>query len=187
MTPWGRSDFQTKLIDGIISYSTPSHGGIHVRHDLNLTIHPAWRNNEGWYEEDEAWAIVAYHFPAAFTNDQMASAIQSLKNSRPREYMQVTGTTLAIGESKELQEEAWRILHANHLQVVAAFGSWHPKVPAGMVGVFMVPGGRNKRGQYDERQERCFLVPENDYTSHFFIEDETKYQEIDKLVWESRG
>lgn len=186
-TPWGKADFQTKLIDGIISYSTPSHGGIHVREDLNLNVHSAWRHDGGWYEEDCDWAIVAYHFPAAFTKDQMAFAINILKNWKPKEYMKVTGTTLAIKESHKLQEEAWRILHADHLQVISAFGSWHPDVPPGMVGVAMVPGGRGDHGQYDERRVRYFLVPKEDYTDQFYIDDESKYQEIDSLTWKSKG
>lgn len=29
-------------------------------------MHPAWRENDGWYEEDCDWAIAALTFPAEF-------------------------------------------------------------------------------------------------------------------------
>lgn len=72
-TPWGFADRQTELAPGIISYSTPSHGGIQLSPELNAKV-PAHikaatfnkLGEQGWYEEDVDWAIVAHFFPDAF-------------------------------------------------------------------------------------------------------------------------
>ena len=37
-TPWGQSDSQTRLGDGITFYGTPSHGGIKVDHDIKYLV-----------------------------------------------------------------------------------------------------------------------------------------------------
>lgn len=75
-TPWGRADHVTSLgEDGIVSVSTPSHGGIYVPDDLLSSI-PAkyrkwakkWSGSENWYEEDCCWMAVAMAFPHLFPN-----------------------------------------------------------------------------------------------------------------------
>jgi hypothetical protein len=174
------SDYQKQLMPGIISYSTPSHGGIHVDDELNQKIHEAWRADGGWYEEDCCWAIVAFHFPKAFTPEHHAMAINTLKNWQPHEYMKVTGNILDPSESSTLREENWKKLHETHLQVISAEGSWpgHNTVPKGMVKVTMCLGGRLNTGQYASREFRYFLVPEADYKLPFAIEDEKKYAEV---------
>jgi len=58
-TPWGMADFATELAPGIISYQTPSHGGIWLSKERRKSIH--YKNNFGgtpeWWEEDCDWAI----------------------------------------------------------------------------------------------------------------------------------
>lgn len=177
-TPWGISDNATKLLPGIISYSTPGHGGIHVKTSLNQQINETWRNEAGWYEEDCAWAVVAYHFPGAFKPEDRNHAINTLKNWMPYKYMAVTGKKLKPAESSTLREDIWKKAHENHLQVVCSWGDWHKKVPKGMVGVCVVKGGRLNSGQSTKADQRYFLVPAADYTLPFAIEDEKKYKEI---------
>jgi len=69
-TPWGRADSATEYAPGIVFYSTPSHGGFHVDRSLVSEIPAPLRGLSGypqtWYEEDCAWAVVAYVFPFAF-------------------------------------------------------------------------------------------------------------------------
>ena len=177
-TPWGMSDYQRNLAPGIISYSTPGHGGIHVEDKLNLKVHPKLRAADGWYEEDCEWAKVAFTFPKAFKPDHVLMAKETLKNWLPHEYMAATGTTLTIGESSTLREEAWKKIHESHLQVVCAVGDWHANVPKGTVGVTMCRGGRLNSGQYANSDFRYFLVPKGDYKLPFAIEDERKYEEV---------
>lgn len=72
-TPWGPADSVQTLAPGIISYSTPSHGGIELSPERNRLIPEAIKaatfkqlGQKGWYEEDCDWAIVAHYFPEAF-------------------------------------------------------------------------------------------------------------------------
>jgi hypothetical protein len=178
-TPWGMSDYQKTLAPGIISYSTPGHGGIHVEEKLNLKVHPKLRNSEGWYEEDCEWAKVAFTFPHAFKPDHVLIAKETLKNWLPHEYEAATGIKVNLGESRALREEIWKEAHKDHLQTVCAEGCWagHNAVPEGTVGVTVCKGGRNKNGQYADKL-RCFLVPEAEYIQPFVIEDERKYREV---------
>lgn len=65
-TPWGQADRQTKIAEGIIDVSTPSHGGIYlsperiaqlpagVKNFLNPTNSP---NGFEWWEEDCDWSV----------------------------------------------------------------------------------------------------------------------------------
>lgn len=69
-TPWGLADCVTAHGPGIVSVSTPSHGGFRVDRELRERIPSAWRDfawrwSKGfgvrgeWFEEDfAAWAVV---------------------------------------------------------------------------------------------------------------------------------
>jgi len=172
----------TQLCRGIAEYSTAGHGGIHVSPSLNSQIHEAWRIESGWYEEDCDWAIVAWHFPEVF-QEQQATAITSLKHYKPDEYTRVTGQKVKLSESHKLQERAFRKMHRNDLVVIAAFGAWHSAVPEGMVGVCAVSGGRDERGHYDDRGLRNFLVPAEEYQGRGglpFVVSLERHQEVPK-------
>jgi hypothetical protein len=176
-TPWGMSDSSTKLATGIISYSTPGHGGIHVSPTLNQQVHLAWRSESGWYEEDSEWAIVAFHFPSAFKSEHHAMAIKTLKNWRPYDYRKVTGKKVKPSESSTLRDDIWHKKHENHWIVLSAWGDWHKNVPDGMVGVVTRKGGF-VNGHYLHPEEKYFLIPKEEYTIPFAIEDESKYKEV---------
>ena len=59
-TPWGQSDNQTKLAEGIVEYSTPSHGGIWLSAKRQAQL-PAKMDNFlhdlMWWEEDCDWVV----------------------------------------------------------------------------------------------------------------------------------
>ncbi len=79
-TPWGQSDSEVKLADGIISYSTPSHGGIWLSAQRQKQLPENIDNfthDIRWWEEDCDWCVPyilfkddieaygeAYHFTA---------------------------------------------------------------------------------------------------------------------------
>ncbi|MGY3613950.1 hypothetical protein ACVJGD_000146 [Bradyrhizobium sp. USDA 10063] len=64
-TPWGPSQGATVYAEGVICHSTAGHGGFHLSAERNRKVNPVLRARSGWYEEDEAWAIVAITFPAS--------------------------------------------------------------------------------------------------------------------------
>ena len=182
-TPWGPSQGKTVLSLGIIQYSTAGHGGIHVCPSLNAQIHEAWREENGWYEEDCDWAVVAYHFPGAFKFAEVTSAIITLKNWQPHQYTKVTGQPVSLEESHTLLEEAFRAANINNMVCVSAVGDWHKGVPPGMVGVTACIGGRNEHGHYGGPL-RYFLVPAADYAGRGMqplVVDPAKHQEAEKL------
>ncbi len=68
-TPWGIADGKEVLADGIVSYSTPSHGGIWLsaeRQEQLAKWLPAGFENFlktlKWWEEDCDWTIPYYVF-----------------------------------------------------------------------------------------------------------------------------
>ena len=59
-TPWGCSDSQEKLAEGIISYSTPSHGGIMLSEERIAQLPHGIDNfthDLRWWEEDCDWVV----------------------------------------------------------------------------------------------------------------------------------
>ena len=90
-TPWGLADHLTPCTEGIVFCTTPSHGGFHVDEVRNAQIHPAFREADGWYEEDCAWAKVVYTFPEFFDEAELRVAITMLKRWYPAAWTAVTG------------------------------------------------------------------------------------------------
>lgn len=78
-TPWGTADDRHVIAEGIVFYSTPSHGGIRLSDD-RLAEMPAelkdFRPWAGlpWFEEDADCNVVVLAFPEFFTPSQVASA-----------------------------------------------------------------------------------------------------------------
>lgn len=65
-----------------------------------------------------------------------------------------------LQKSRQVLEQEWQAEHAGDLQVLAAWGSWAPWVPAGMVGVCACVGGHAaRRGA----EEVWALVPAQEY------------------------
>lgn len=48
---------------------------------------------------------------------------------------------------------------------ISAFGDWHEKVPAGMVGVLATPGGLRVAGA----EPKAFLIPATDYKAPEYV------------------
>jgi len=85
-TPWGKSDSSTKIARGIVSYSTPSHGGIHVSKGLLAKMPEPFRKTNGWYEEDCEWCMVALSFPQFFSDENVKAAHQTARQYFPDQY-----------------------------------------------------------------------------------------------------
>ena len=77
-TPWGTPDHQQKIADGIIMYSTPSHGGYWVSPERLLAMPEQYRacsfTGDNWFEEDSSWCGVVLAFPEHFNADYLKAA-----------------------------------------------------------------------------------------------------------------
>ncbi|MDI4655871.1 MULTISPECIES: DUF7007 domain-containing protein [Xanthobacter] len=157
-TPWGRSQGATLYAEDVVFHSTAGHGGIHLSATRNRMVHPMLRAEGGWYEEDEAWAIVAITFPHLFTAFERRCAEQTVKDSWPEAWETIFGIILAPGESREKDRRSFEQQHAGDWIVVSAITSNREK---GMVEVVATMGGRRGPGT----EERRFLIPSSQYRS----------------------
>lgn len=82
-TPWDTSDAKTVYAEGVIFYTTPSHGGFFLTKERQRQMPVALRNKSGWYEEDCEWAKVALAFPALFTSYERKTAEKTVKQWFP--------------------------------------------------------------------------------------------------------
>jgi hypothetical protein len=155
-TPWGPSQGATVYADGVIFHSTAGHGGSCVSAERNAQIHPMLRAADGFYEEDECWAILAITFPDLFTAFERRCAERTVKDSFPDAWETIFGTILSPGESRTKDRRAFEAKHANDWIVVSAITSDQQK---GFVECVAAPGGRRGPGT----EERRFLVPADEY------------------------
>jgi len=81
-TPWGKADSIERIGDGgILSVSTPGHGGYFVPTALLSRIPEdqqryaqRWSGSRNWYEEDVCFVSVHLAFPELFTPRESAVA-----------------------------------------------------------------------------------------------------------------
>ena len=169
-TPWGASQGATFYAEDVVFHSTTGHGGFHLSGARNAKVHPMLRVAGGWYEEDEAWAIVAISFPHLFTAFERRCAERTVKDSWPDAWETIFGTVLQGGESRTKDRRAFERDHANDWIVTSAITSSHEM---GFVEVVATPGGRRGEGT----EERRFLVPSDEYEiGRFgFVIDEARH------------
>lgn len=82
-TPWGPSQGATVFAEGVTCHSTASHGGFHLSPERNCQVDARLRAADGFYEEDECWAIVAFSFPHLSTSFERRGAERIMKDSFP--------------------------------------------------------------------------------------------------------
>jgi len=65
-TPWGQAQTEEILAEGIISYSTASHGGIWLspKRQAEIPYAKNWLKSKEWWEEDCDWAVPFLFFAA---------------------------------------------------------------------------------------------------------------------------
>jgi len=155
-TPWGQSQGGTIYAEGVVSHSTAGHGGFKLSAERNRKVHTLLRAPGGWYEEDECWAIVAITFPQLFTSLERRYAEQTVKDSWPDAWEEISGITLVVGESRKRDKRAFHAMHAADWVVVSAITAEQP----GFVECIATLGG-----QYgDDVEKRRFLVPSTEYS-----------------------
>jgi len=169
-TPWGKTETAEVHTDGIVFYSTASHGGFKLDCERNALVHSAWRNRGGWYEEDCEAAKVIVTFPSLFAEKAIEAAHRTLKNWFPDAYERVYGVTLVPGESIKKDKQFFRQEHADDWVVISAIASKHRP---GFVECVATKGGVSEK-----HGERRFLVPADEYhaRSRFgFVIDEARH------------
>nr|WP_309402242.1 hypothetical protein [Aminobacter niigataensis]WMD00183.1 hypothetical protein RAR13_28345 [Aminobacter niigataensis] len=155
-TPWGPSQGATVYADGVIFHSTAGHGGFLLSPDRNRKVHQSIRVTGGAYEEDEAWAIVAFSFPHLFTAFERRAAEKTMKDSFPDAWETITGNVLGPDESRKKDERAFILKHRDDWIVVSAIVS---DKQSGFTEVIATPGGKRGPGA-----EECrFLIPSDEY------------------------
>jgi hypothetical protein len=154
-TPWGTAQHSRLYGDGVLSHSTADHGGFYLDPVRNILVDEAWRNADGWYEEDSEWAKVAATFPELFTSYERACADETLRHSEPDAYERIHGVVLGPGHSRVKDERQFRSDHAADWIVISAINSTqHP----GFVECVATLGGDRR-----SRSERHYLVPSGEY------------------------
>ena len=81
--PWEKFPDFAKMADGITFYQNDDRSGLHVSHENNEKIDPAWREPNGWYEGPEKWSVVAVNFPGSFDSEDAATAHQTAQKAFP--------------------------------------------------------------------------------------------------------
>lgn len=183
-TPWGQAQMATRYAPGIISYGTSGHGGFKVASGKNQLIPHAYRNYNGWYEEDSDWACVAVSFPEYFTSFEVQEATKIIINQHPDEYEHVTGETIQPGQSRVRDQQIFDRENARNWVVIAALSSDEHD---GMVECVATLGGA-RSGFYDGEEitveEREFLVPHAEYKNRGqtgFVIDEARHEAVTTL------
>ena len=102
---------------------------------------------------------MAIAFPEAFDVASVEAAKTTLASYHPEDYERHFCVVLKPGESRAKDKRQFILEHQNDWLVTAAWGSWHPTVPDGFVGVVASLGSDVQR----IGAERWFLVPEHEY------------------------
>jgi len=167
-SPWGTVDSCKVVAPGIMSVSTPGHGGIKLSRANNAKMPEMARKKGGWYEEDCEWSLVALVFPEAFEGLE-DTAKSSAKNWFPEAYEAITGETVAVEESCTLKRRAFEAATADKFVTVSARGDWATDVPAGMVGVTA------RKKSTGETANFLVTAAEYDARNGSFVVDEAKH------------
>jgi hypothetical protein len=172
-TPWGTAQHSRLYADGVVSHSTADHGGFHLDPVRNVLVDEAWRNADGWYEEDCEWAKVAATFPEMFTSYERACADETLRHSEPDAYERIHGVVLGPGKSRVKDERQFRSDHAADWIVISAINS--TQRPGFVECVATLGGDRSSRN------ERRYLVPSGEYEigPFGFVIDPTRHAAYD--------
>jgi hypothetical protein len=172
-TPWGVAPISWIYAEGIVCHSTAGHGGFHLDEASNALVHPAYRNEGGWYEEDSQWAKAAVSFPDLFTGYERKCADRTLRHDEPDAYELINDIILQPGESHTKDARQFRVDHAAHGVVISAITSRHRP---GFVECVATLGGDRR-----SKAERRFLVPVDEYQvgRHGFVIDESRHEPYD--------
>ena len=197
-TPWGFAQHTENVADGITIVHTAGHGGI-ILDPARTAAMPAYMASASHagrsaYEEDCDWCMPVLIFEAEFrayyqnTGQPDADAVFNsaktcLRNWHPDVYERFYSVTLDPRESYTRAKKHFDEENKDNWVTTAAWGDWHPNVPAGMVAV-CARLGRDERTRCGK--ERFFLIPASEYSARdpgnkprfAFVIDPAKHTEI---------
>lgn len=165
-SPWGPIQDVYPIADGIVSVSTAGHGGIKLDRKRQAAMPDYLKREGGWYEEDCEWSLPGVVYGAFFEAKKpgtFQAAKDTMANWFPELFEKFFGVELQPEQSYILRERKFHADHADSWITIAAWGDWHDKVPAGMVGVVATKGGKRGQGDHARPEEKWFLVPESEY------------------------
>jgi hypothetical protein len=145
-TPWGASQLASTYAEGITAYMTAGHGGFRLSAERNARVIPTLRIDSGWYEEDDAWAIVALTFPDLFTGYERKLADRTIRDKWPDEWEAIHGRSLQPGESTGKDRRDFERQHAGDWIVASAISLWPPARDGRGGGRSRCPAGRKCGG-----------------------------------------
>ncbi len=93
-TPWGFAQHGEIYGEGVVFFTTASHGGFKLAPERLALMPAALRAAGGWYEEDCEWAKVAIAFPDLFTESERREAERTLRHWSPACWEAVRGRQL---------------------------------------------------------------------------------------------
>lgn len=166
---WGAVQGAREYSEGIVSVHTAGHGGFILDEERNSAVHPAWQAQNGQYEEDCHWAVVAMTFPDLFTDLEKESALRTVKNDYPHQLTAATGMVVAEEESHTLKAEAAARRNKNKWVVISALND----NALGMVRCTATIGGNRSSST-----RREYLVPKDEYAMPVggFVIDEDRHE-----------
>lgn len=159
-TPWGRSDSQKKIVEGVFSVTTPSHGGLMIKKDFAEKNLSKAARRRGLlcgeylaYEEDVLVNIPLFELPSLWegffvnfeTEKQPVTVHQSLLKELSywkADYLLERGIEpevegFKVFKARELEKEMRAQKHPN--LIVCARGDWQTKIE-GVVEVITADG-----------------------------------------------
>lgn len=176
-TPWGRSDTAKRYAEGVFEYRTPGHGGFHLSDERNALVDEGVRSEDGWYEEDQDWSVVAMTFPELFTDREKGYANSTMRDAYPAAWERMTRVALKPGESRRRDQDVFRSEHAGRLMVISSTTS--EENPGHVVATASIDGRSTTRGN------RLFLIEEGAYLAGWtsnplgmYVIDENRDREI---------
>lgn len=143
-TPWGASDYEKEVGEGVWEVGTPSHGGYWISAERLAEMPATLRlGRRQWFEEDCEWSRVALAFPLLFPGGAAKHAELTLRSYYPDDWEKWYGKYLKPGESHQRDEEVFYREHSDNLICFSAVNS---KARPGYVEVSARRGGREGRG-----------------------------------------
>lgn len=190
-SPWGKIQNSDTIIDGFVSVSTASHGGIKLSRQRNAIMPAYLRHPGGWYEEDCGWCLpfAVFHVEILLNGDNRTRQtilnghhIRTFKEWFPDQYEKHFGVVIHPGESHEKDEKVFYETHTEDWLVVCAWGDYQDGIPKGYVGCIAHKGGRHAKYGEEYPQERFFLIPADEYKtrgSFSFVVNPAIHKETD--------
>ena len=178
-SPWGTVDYQEFLTPDrkIYQVGTPSHGGIKVYSSYNKLIPEAFRNENGWYEEDCEWAIVYYFLfkELEASAETILKAEKTLKNYFWQAYESHFGVIISLEDSPKKVDDTKEELLKNEYVIVSRRGE-----SQGLYGSFIAFARKGGHHKLDERMKNGGVIEYKLKLPNYLLNCETVDEHIIK-------